>query len=222
MAPGATERIQSRSVVSDPAVDAGVTRLGAADAVARVADQPHVGARWDQQRAAGVALAGVHAALRVAGCDLRLALEAAEQRVDAVDEVRIGLGSHLVVDDRHARLLEDLRLIAARLGHTKSGDGRQGPGRPEGPLFGRSDVAIPAVGVAADDVSVCNEAENSPRGGYVVTDGPIDPVPPAFLRGSQMHVGNGDGNGLENAAEHSPASRLCGPDEAGGGCTDPA
>jgi hypothetical protein len=78
-------------------------------------------------------------------------------------------------------------------------------------------VAIPAVASADDGVSVCNEAENSPRGGYVVTGGLIDPNPPAFLRGSQMRVGNGDGNGLENAAEHSPALRLCGPEEGDGG-----
>lgn len=46
--------------------------------------------------------------------------------------------------------------------------------------------------------------------------------PPAFLRGSQMRVGNGNANGLENAAEHSPALRLCGPEEGdGGGDGDP-
>ena len=83
-------------------------------------------------------------------------------------------------------------------------------------------VAIPAVASADDGVSVCNEAENSPRGGYVVTDGPVDPVPPAFLRGSQMRVGNGNGAGLENAAEHSPALRVCGPEgpPTGGGGGD--
>jgi hypothetical protein len=83
-------------------------------------------------------------------------------------------------------------------------------------------VAIPAVASADDGVSVCNEAENSPRGGYVVTDGPVDPVPPAFLRGSQMRVGNGNGAGLENAAEHSPALRVCGPEgpPTGGGGDD--
>ena len=83
-------------------------------------------------------------------------------------------------------------------------------------------VAIPAVASADDGVSVCNEAENSPRGGYVVTDGPVDPVPPAFLRGSQMRVGNGHGPGLEDAAEHSPALRVCGPEgpPTGGGGSD--
>ena len=76
-------------------------------------------------------------------------------------------------------------------------------------------LAIPAVALAEDGVSVCNEAENSPRGGSVVTGGPVDPAPPAFLRGSQMRVGNGHGVGLENAAEHSPALRLCGPEDGG-------
>ena len=61
---------------------------------------------------------------------------------------------------------------------------------------------------AQADTAVCNEAENSWRGGYVVTDGPVDPAPPAFLRGSTMKVGNG--KGLVNAAEHSPALRTCG------------
>jgi hypothetical protein len=80
-------------------------------------------------------------------------------------------------------------------------------------------VAVPASATADDGTSVCNEAENSPRGGYVVTDGPVDPVPPAFLRGSQMRVGNGDGAGLENAADHSPALRVCDPEDGddGGG-----
>jgi len=77
-------------------------------------------------------------------------------------------------------------------------------------------AGLPASATAAD---VCNEAENSPRGGYVVTGGPVDPNPPAFLRGSQMRVGNGHGKGLEHAAERSPALRLCGPDD--GGPTDP-
>jgi hypothetical protein len=65
------------------------------------------------------------------------------------------------------------------------------------------------------DVAVCNEAENSWQGGYVVTDGPVDANPPARLRGSQMKVGHGEG--LVNAAEHSPALRICGPEEDQGG-----
>jgi hypothetical protein len=72
-------------------------------------------------------------------------------------------------------------------------------------------AALPAAAGAETDV--CNEAENSWQGGYVVTDGPVDPNPPAFLRGSQMQVGNGNGDGLVNAAEQSPALRVCGPEE---------
>ena len=69
---------------------------------------------------------------------------------------------------------------------------------------------------AASATDVCNEAENSHRGGYTVNGGPVDPNPPAFLRGSQMRVGNGHGDGLVNAAEHSPALRTCGPTDGGG------
>jgi hypothetical protein len=80
--------------------------------------------------------------------------------------------------------------------------------------------ALPAVAPADADsaATVCNEAENSPRGGYVVTGDLVDPNPPAFLRDSQMRLGEGHGDGLLNAAEHSPALRTCGPtdgDDAG-------
>ena len=77
-------------------------------------------------------------------------------------------------------------------------------------------AGLPAAASADEAATVCNEAENSPRGGYVVTGGPVDPNPPAFLRGSQMRVGNGHGKGLEHAAERSPALRLCGPEDGGG------
>ena len=83
-----------------------------------------------------------------------------------------------------------------------------------GELFAEAALAANPAASAAD---VCNEAENSHRGGYTVNGGPIDPNPPAFLRGSQMRVGNGNGEGLENAAEHSPALRLCGPEDGDGG-----
>ena len=80
-------------------------------------------------------------------------------------------------------------------------------------------AAIPSAAGAAPNTgaSVCNEAENSWQGGYSVTGDPVDPNPPAFLRGSQMRVGNGHGVGLENAAAHSPALRLCGPEGSDGG-----
>jgi hypothetical protein len=72
---------------------------------------------------------------------------------------------------------------------------------------------------AEDDatVTICNEAENSQRGGYSVSDGIVDPNPPAFLRGSQMSVGNDTAAGLLNAAQHSPALRECELDDDNGG-----
>lgn len=78
-------------------------------------------------------------------------------------------------------------------------------------------VVASAAPSAAHATDVCNEAENSHRGGYTVNGGPVDPNPPAFLRGSQARVGNGKGKGLENAAFHSPALRTCGPTEDGEG-----
>ena len=72
-----------------------------------------------------------------------------------------------------------------------------------------------AVTPASQAATVCNEAENSPRGGYVVSGGILDPVPPAFLRGSQMRVGGDESPGLERAADRSPALRQC--DVPGGG-----
>ena len=77
-------------------------------------------------------------------------------------------------------------------------------------------LALAVLPGAASATDVCNEAENSFQGGYTVNGGPVDPNPPAFLRGSQMRVGNGHGEGLVNAAEHSPALRTCGPAGAGG------
>lgn len=78
--------------------------------------------------------------------------------------------------------------------------------------------ALAAAGpAAADEVIVCNEAENSHRGGYVVSGGLVDPNPPARLRGSQMRVGNGNSAGLLNAAQHSPALRECAPPPGDGG-----
>jgi hypothetical protein len=77
-------------------------------------------------------------------------------------------------------------------------------------------IVVAMAPAAHAETSVCNEAENSWHGGYTVTDGPVDPNPPAFLRGSTMRVGNGHGAGLVNAAEHSPALRVCGPVDDGG------
>lgn len=82
-------------------------------------------------------------------------------------------------------------------------------------------LAVALVPSAAQATDVCNEAENSWQGGYTVNGGPVDPNPPAFLRGSQKRVGNGNGKGLENAALHSPALRTCGPTDTDDGGGDP-
>lgn len=76
---------------------------------------------------------------------------------------------------------------------------------------------LSALAPAGQAATVCNEAENSPLGGYVVSGGIVDPAPPAFLRGSQMRVGNDNAQGLDNAADHSPALRQCDTPDGGGG-----
>jgi hypothetical protein len=74
---------------------------------------------------------------------------------------------------------------------------------------------LSALAPASQAGTVCNEAENSHRGGYTVSGGIVDPNPPAFLRGSQMRVGNGHGAGLDHAADRSPALRQCEPADGG-------
>jgi hypothetical protein len=74
--------------------------------------------------------------------------------------------------------------------------------------------ATPAHAENHSPSTVCNVAENSPRGAFVVTSD--DPsLPPRD--GFQMTVGNNDSRGLHNAAEHSPALADCVPDTGGGG-----
>ena len=77
-------------------------------------------------------------------------------------------------------------------------------------------ASLAALAPAAEAATVCNEAENSHRGGYSVSGGIVDPNPPAFLRGSQMRVGNDAAAGLARAADRSPALRQCGiPEDPG-------
>jgi hypothetical protein len=75
--------------------------------------------------------------------------------------------------------------------------------------------AAPAHAGNHSPSTVCNEAENSPRGAFVVTSD--DPNPPASRRGFQMTVGNDHSRGLHNAAQHSPALADCVPDTGSGG-----
>ena len=74
--------------------------------------------------------------------------------------------------------------------------------------------AAPAHADNHSPSTVCNVAENSPRGAYVVTSD--DPSPPA-RGGFQMTVGNDHSRGLDNAADHSPALADCVPDTGSGG-----
>jgi hypothetical protein len=75
---------------------------------------------------------------------------------------------------------------------------------------------LAALAPASPAATVCNEAENSHRGGYEVQGGTVDPVPPAFLRGSQMRVGKDGSRELDNAADRPPALRQCAPEGGGG------
>jgi hypothetical protein len=78
-------------------------------------------------------------------------------------------------------------------------------------------LTLAALPSAANATDVCNEAENSWQGDYEMTE-TSDPRPPAFLRGKQMVVGNGNGKGLVRAAERSPALEVCsGGDDNGDG-----
>ena len=90
-------------------------------------------------------------------------------------------------------------------------------------VVGVTAAAAAALAPAANAATVCNEAENSPQGGYVVNGGIVDPNPPAFLRDvTQMRVGNDNAAGLDHAADVSPALRQCGlPDGGGDTVVDP-
>ena len=74
-------------------------------------------------------------------------------------------------------------------------------------------VALPAA-VAGADAVVCNEAQSSWRGTWDATAS-ADPLPPARNKDAAMPVGNGQG--VVNAAEHSPALAVCEPAGGGGG-----
>jgi hypothetical protein len=75
---------------------------------------------------------------------------------------------------------------------------------------------------AAHATDVCNEAQSSWKGVYTVNGDPVDPNPPARHPNAAMKVGNGNGKGLVNAAEHSPALRTCGPADPDPGTGGPA
>ena len=76
-------------------------------------------------------------------------------------------------------------------------------------------LAVPAVAPAATPFGV-QRGENSPRGGYVVTGGPVDRSArlPARLTDASRQRPRG---GPRERRRHSPALRLCGPEGGGGG-----
>ena len=65
--------------------------------------------------------------------------------------------------------------------------------------------------------AVCNEASVGQRGDYVVTGTTVDPTPPARFKTDLRPLANGESQGLDNAAEHSPALSQCGPSAPSGG-----
>ena len=65
--------------------------------------------------------------------------------------------------------------------------------------------------------AVCNEASVGQRGDYVVTGPTVDPNPPARFTTDLRPLANGRSQGLDNAAERSPALSRCGPSTPSGG-----
>ena len=76
---------------------------------------------------------------------------------------------------------------------------------------GLSTVALIAVLAPAANAAVCNEAGNGHLGGSYVVTGTPDSNPPARHTSGLRTLGHGVGNGLERAAERSPALSKCGP-----------
>jgi hypothetical protein len=60
--------------------------------------------------------------------------------------------------------------------------------------------------------SVCNEASVGQRGDYEVTGPIVDPNPPARFKTDLRPLANDRSEGLDHAAEQSPALSQCGPD----------
>jgi hypothetical protein len=76
-------------------------------------------------------------------------------------------------------------------------------------------LAVAPVAQARPSVPVCNQA--SPHfqgGGLVALDPPVDS--PAARYTDDLYQLPGNGEGLVNAASHSPALTVCGEDDGGG------
>ena len=70
--------------------------------------------------------------------------------------------------------------------------------------------ALPGLAQADTGVVVCNAAENSHRGSYVIPESEGLRNPPARFREGRFSVGNDRAPGPARAAERSPALALCG------------
>jgi hypothetical protein len=70
-------------------------------------------------------------------------------------------------------------------------------------------LVVAAAPCAQAKATVCNEASNGQRGVYVALGTP-DPNPPARHTDRLAQLGNGEGQGLERAAQESPALTECG------------
>ena len=78
-------------------------------------------------------------------------------------------------------------------------------------------AALSAALAPGAQAAVCNQAGNGHLGGSYVSTGTPDPSPPARHTSGLKTLGHGKGNGLENAAERSPALSQCGlPTPSGG------
>jgi hypothetical protein len=76
-------------------------------------------------------------------------------------------------------------------------------------------LSVAAVAVtsasSASAATVCNEAGNGQRGDYVVSGGTVDPTPPARYTAGLKPLGSNQAQGLDRAADRSPALRQCAP-----------
>ena len=78
-------------------------------------------------------------------------------------------------------------------------------------------ASMAALAPASHATTVCNQAENSHKGGdWVVVDGTADSNPAPARSGSPMKVGNDKARGLDTAADRSPSIARCGQPDSGG------
>ena len=78
-------------------------------------------------------------------------------------------------------------------------------------------ASMAALAPASQATTVCNQAENSHKGGdWVVVDGTANANPAPARKGTPMGIGNEKARGLDRAADRSPALARCGQPDSGG------